>query len=187
MSRDPLIIAGGNAIMYASVLTLDYRKQALQDSDPITREEGIKVGVTVKKNHCIPDKNPYVKTEYFAVFGLGTERYLELLELAVEQGILSKGGNWIKDIDLETGEPKIVAEKKLAWPGKSSFREYCKANPEYFSQLQSRVKGEVVEMTAEEIAVIERDNSEIENSVSDELKEKTSDTKSKAKRKVKGE
>ena len=36
MHGDPLTIAGGRAIRYSSLLTLDYRKRSVQDSDPIS-------------------------------------------------------------------------------------------------------------------------------------------------------
>jgi recombination protein RecA len=182
MSRDPLIISGGNAIAFQSMLTLDIRKQSLGDGDPITKEEGIKIGVTVKKNHCMPDRNPYVKTEYYAVFGQGTEKYLELLTLATDQEILTKRGSWIYDIDPATNEPKMLGDEKLAWIGKASFREFCKSHPAYFEELKSRVKGEVKQLTSEEITAIEKDNKDIENSVPDDIKDEVKKTKSKGKK-----
>ena len=99
MYGDSKTLAGGEAIKYASALTIDLRKKSIQESDPISNEDGIKIGLTVKKNHCTPSVNPYLKTDYYAIFGEGIEQYLETLQNAIEQGILVKGGAFIRDID----------------------------------------------------------------------------------------
>lgn len=169
MSRDPLVISGGNAIIFGASLIMDLRKRALQEGDPISREEGVKIGLTVKKNHCVPTKNPYLKTDYYAVFGQGIEKYLEALENAVQQGILVKAGAFIKDLDEVTGEPKIWNDTKLIWQGKESFRTFMKHNPDYFKQLQKRISGEVVQMTEEEIAQALADEEAIKEAVGEEV------------------
>lgn len=150
MSRDPLVVSGGSAILYASSLTLDLRKRSIGESDPITKEEGVKIGVTVKKNHCVPDRNPYLKTEYYAIFGEGIEQYLTTLEAAVSQGILTQSGAFIKEPD-EKGEPKVIDGVKYQWQGKEKFRQFMIENPEYFENLKAKVAGEVKELTPEEI------------------------------------
>lgn len=151
MAHDKSVLAGGGAIRYASALTIDLRKRSLAPTDPITPEEGIKIGLTVKKNHCTPAINPYLKTEYYVVFGEGIEQYLETLENAIEQGILYKGGAYIKDLDPDTGEVRQYNGQDLVWRGKESYRQFMKDNPEYFETLMNRVAGTYIEMTAEEI------------------------------------
>ena len=160
MSRDPLIISGGHAIMYGASIILDLRKRSIQDSDPISRDEGIKIGVTIKKNHCVPDRNPYVKTEYFAVFGEGIEQYLPLLDSALSQGILVQNGAFIKDPDAD-GNPRVVNGDKLQWQGRERWRNYCIDNPEYFEQLKARVRGEIVNLTEEEIEEVKKEQNKI--------------------------
>lgn len=178
MSRDPLVISGGNAIIFGASLIMDLRKKSIQESDPISREEGVKIGLTVKKNHCVPTKNPYLKTDYYAVFGQGIEQYLEALENAVQQGILVKAGAFIKDLDI-SGEPKVRNETKLVWQGKEAFRTYLKYNPDYFKELLQRIKGDVVQMTEEEIAQALADEEAIKNSVGDEVSESTGKSRKK--------
>lgn len=183
MSRDPLIVSGGNAILYAAAIILDLRKRSIQDADPIKKEDGIKIGATVKKNHAVPNRNPYLKTEYYAIFGVGIEQYLETLENAINQSILFKAGAYIKDIDSITGDPKILEDgTKLNWCGKDAFRQFCKDNQEYFAELQARVRGEVVQLTVEEINDIEQENAEIEKSIPEDV---IADATSKKKKKKK--
>jgi recombination protein RecA len=175
MSRDPLVISGGNAIIFGASLIMDLRKKSIQEGDPISREEGIKIGLTVKKNHCVPTKNPYLKCDYYAVFGQGIEQYLEALDNAVQQGILVKAGAFIKDLDI-SGEPKVWNDTKLVWQGKEAFRTFLKHNPDYFKQLLQRINGEVVQMSEEEIAQAVADEEEIKQSVGEEVASATTST-----------
>ena len=174
---DPLQIAGGRAIKYASMLTLDFRKRSIQESDPISKEEGLKINISVKKNHCVPTRNPYLKTDVFVIFGEGTEQYLETLENAVSQGILTKAGAWIYEVDEATGETKIVDGSKVGWQGKAKYREYCIANPEWFETLQSKVRGEYTQMAPEEIDTAKKEEEEIASEVSEDVIEEVNNSK----------
>lgn len=169
MARDNKIIAGGEAIKYASALTIDLRKRSIQESDPITALEGIKIGLTVKKNHCTPSVNPYLKTEYFAIFGQGIEQYLETLQNAINQGILTQNGAMIRDIDTETGEIRQWNGQDLVWRGKNAYREFVKNNPDYFARLQDRVNGRTVEMSESEVAAAKAEENKIIEDVAKDM------------------
>lgn len=156
MSRDPLVLSGGHAIRFAAAIILDLRKRAVFDTDPIKKEDGIKVGVTVKKNHCVPDRNPYVKLDYFAIFGQGIEQYLTLIDKAVNQGVLLKSGGFYRDPD-ENGDPKVIDGVKYQWQGKEKVRTFLIENEAYFEQIQARVSGELTQLTEEEVAEIQQE------------------------------
>ena len=168
MHGDPLTIAGGRAIRYSSMLTLDYRKRSIQDSDPISREEGMKISVTVHKNHCRQDRMPYLKTEYFIVYGQGTERSIEIIEVAEKCGILTKKGSWYREYGTEVdkkGEPleRILADgTKAAWNGMKNTRAYIMNNPDYFDYLVNKVENfgkiDVEVLSEEEVEAIEAEN-----------------------------
>jgi hypothetical protein len=171
-----MVVAGGNAIIFGASLILDLRKKSIQETDPISRDEGMKIGVAVKKNHCI-NTNPYLRTEYYAIFNVGTEVYLEALDNAIAQGILVKNGSFIKDIDEATGEVRSWdSDTKLTWQGKEAYRNFCKANPSYFKELLSRIKGETTQMTGEEVGQIIDEVDEITQSVPVEVIEAVTET-----------
>lgn len=159
MMGDPKVLAGGEAIKYGAMLIVDFRKRSIQEADPISREEGIKIGVTVKKNHACHGRNPYQKTEYYGIYGQGTEIYLEALQLAVNQGVLAKAGAFIRLPD-ENGEAKVINGEKMQWQGAAKFRQYCIDNPEFFKNIQSMIKGETVHMSDEEIAQAKKETGE---------------------------
>lgn len=152
MSKDPLIVSGGQAIQYGASVILDLRKRSMNDSDPFKREEATKIGVTVKKNHVITDRFPYCKLEYYAVYGKGIDCYLEIAQLAIDAGILVKSGAFIKVPD-ENGNPKILEDgTKLQWQGNAKFKDYLIANPDFFEDLRSKLTGKVELLTEEEAA-----------------------------------
>jgi recombination protein RecA len=154
MSRDPLIVAGGHAIQYWSSLTLDMRKKSISDGDPISKEEGVKIGVTVRKNHVMPDKYPYVKLDYYAVFGKGIETVFSALAAAVNKGICRVTGAWIRQYNPETGE------EVNAWNGKKAFRAYMLDNPDEFEEFSAQVYGGV-QLSEEEVEKIQAEDAAI--------------------------
>lgn len=135
---DPLIIGGGKAIMYGASIIADMRKLSIQEGDPIKKEQGVKIGFTVRKNHVVTDRYPYVKTEYYGLYGQGTEKYLEIIELAINEGLLIKSGAFIKVPD-ENGDPLIVDGEKMQWQGNAKFRQYCIDNEKFFEDLKSKL------------------------------------------------
>lgn len=158
MMRDPLILSGGVAIRYGAAIIADMRKKSIGDSDPIKREEGIKIGFTIKKNHVVTNRYPYVKTDYFAIFGDGIEIYLEALDLALKAEIIHQTGAWLSMVDEETGEVKLGADgNPLKWNGKAKFRQYCIENPSFFDELKAQLSGQVENIEGEELAEIKEE------------------------------
>lgn len=162
-SKDPLIVSGGHAIAFMSALTFDMRRLSIQEADPIKKEEGVKICVRVRKNHCVPDRNPYLKTEYYAVFGEGIEKILTSLDTAVEQGILRKGGAWIYWDNAD-------GTLKYKWNGKTEYRQFMRDNPEVLKELLGLVNAEVEQMTAEEVDAIKADEEAIKQMASEDVK-----------------
>ena len=150
------------------MLIVDFRKRSIQESDPIKREDGLKIGVTVKKNHVVTDRFPYVKTQYFVIYGQGTEVYLEALDLALSQGILTKAGAYIRMPD-ENGDAKIVNGEKMQWQGAAKFRQYCMDNPQFFANIQSMIKGEIINMSDDEIEEAKIEEENIKNEIEETL------------------
>lgn len=158
MSRDPLILAGGKSIKYGASIICDMRKRSIQESDPIKKEEGVKIGFSVTKNHVVTNRFPYRKTEYYGIFGYGTEIYLEAIELAVNQGILIKAGAFIKVPD-ENGDPVVLDDgTKLQWQGTAKFRAYCMENEKFFKDLVLKLEGKTELLSEEEVKAAKEEN-----------------------------
>ena len=144
MSRDPLVMGGGLFMKYGGAVILDCRKQTVLDTDPITKEEGQKYIISIKKNHVCPKIYPYVKVPHYIIYGEGTEVILTTLKKALEQGILRSSGAWI-----------YWDEKGLKWNGRAAFREDMKNNPDTLQTIRNLVYGDVEMLTREEIRALD--------------------------------
>lgn len=186
MGGDPLQDGGGKAIRYYATLRLDFRKISVADSDPINKDEGMKVACYVRKNRCVFDRNPYVKCEFFIVYGEGTEQALETLQVAIDKGIIIKSGAWFREEDPATGDPKVLPNGDiLKWQGKAAYKEYCLTHPDYFNDLQFRCGDNIESLSQEEIAKIEEEEkiteeeiSELEKAIKEEEKKSKKNKKS---------
>jgi recA bacterial DNA recombination protein len=155
-----LAMSGGLAIRYWSHLTLDLRRNAIMAGEPIGSEEGVKIAVKIKKNHCIPSRFPYARVIYYAIFGEGIEQYLSALDLGEKAGIIQKGGAWIywREGDKELGK----------FNGKAAYREYMKEHPDVFQKFLAHIKGEGIEiekLSEEEVKEIQSEEKLLEENI----------------------
>jgi recA bacterial DNA recombination protein len=160
MSRENLAMSGGLAIRYWSHLTLDLRRNAIMAGEPIGSEEGVKIAVKIKKNHCIPSRFPYARVTYYAIFGEGIEQYLSALDLGEKAGIIQKGGAWIywREGDKELGK----------FNGKAAYREYMKEHPDVFQKFLAHIKGEGIEvekLSEDEVKEIQSEEKLLEENI----------------------
>lgn len=116
---DPNISTGGLAYKFYS----DMRMKASKSADKVN--ELNKTTIEVIKNKC---GNPFKKAEFKVNWGTGIDRLQEVIDLAIDYGILKKGGAWIT---LEDGENKIQGDEKM--------KEYLRDNPEYTEDLEKRI------------------------------------------------
>ena len=153
----PQVVAGGNAIRYWSALSLSFSRKTVTDADPITKEQGVHISVTVQKNHCLLTTFPYRKFDYYAIFGEGTDIIFPSLQRFIDKGIMEygAGGSW-KVFD-ENGE--VFSSGR----GKTKYYEYMKENPEVFESLLKRLDAPistVQEMTEEEVTAAKEEELE---------------------------
>lgn len=159
----PQVISGGMAIKYWSALTLSFSKKTIGAGEPINKEDGVHISVSVKKNHCIADQLPYKKFEYYAIFGEGTERILTMVRPLTEAGIISVSGSSYVIYNEDGSEFK-------KFRGKGAYREYLLENPDIFNQLLERLgnKGSTVtEMSEEEVDSAQQEEADIIEAVKD--------------------
>lgn len=121
----------------------------IQDTDPITAEDGLKLNARVAKNRCVYD-NPYKKCEFFVIYGEGVDKLTEIMEKGPEAGIIRKSGAWFyyekEDGELIEADRAIVNGKEeknvpLKFQGKTAFREFMNENPWLVNQLKAEIRG----------------------------------------------
>lgn len=145
--------AGGQAIQYNSLFIAEFSKVRLEDSDPVTKETGLKFHVRFGRNHCVFDRNPYRDFYYCIEYGKGIERYITTLKALISQGILVQKGAWIYLLN-EDGSKN----PDMSWMGKNAFKADMLEHPEKFDTLCSMldVGSGIHDMTEEEALEIQR-------------------------------
>lgn len=150
----PQQMTGGLAIKYAAMIILDMRKIPFEKSgEPYTKEQAMKIKVTVKKNHLVVDRYPYCEIEYYAVYNKGIDRNQEIITLALNQGIIVKSGPFLKILD-DDGNVLVRDKIKYQWQGVAKLKDFCDSHPDFFEELKNCVTGEYKDVSMDEVNVL---------------------------------
>jgi len=86
---NPEVTTGGNALKFYASVRLDVRRtNVLKRGEEVI---GNRTRVRVVKNKLAP---PFRQAEFDVLYGQGVSRPGELLDLALQQGLIAKNGNW---------------------------------------------------------------------------------------------
>lgn len=154
----PKVLAGGEAYKYWASVILRLSKHSIQAGDPIEKDEGLKIGYIIKKNHCTPGaKRQYCKGEYFVRFGEGTDEIAPSIGVGLETGLLERHGAWLWWMTPGDEEPR------QKFKSKAEFVETMKTNEELWKEFYALVQGEVPQesLSDEEIAEIEAEEQKL--------------------------
>lgn len=120
---NPETTTGGNALKFYSSLRLDIRKiESIKNGQEIS---GSRVRVKVVKNKVAP---PFKQAEFDIMFNEGISRYGEIIDLAVESGIIEKSGAWYAYKGERIGQ------------GRDNAREYIKENQTIAAEIEERIR-----------------------------------------------
>jgi recombination protein RecA len=109
MFGSPETTTGGNALKFYSSMRLDIRRiAAIKQGDVAT---GNRTRVKVVKNKLAP---PFRQVEFDIIYGEGISRTGDLLDLAVEAGVIGKSGAWFSYGDERIGQGRENAKATLA-------------------------------------------------------------------------
>lgn len=123
MFGSPETTTGGNALKFYSSVRLDIRRiGAVKRGDEIVGNE---TRVKVVKNKMAP---PFRQTEFEILYGEGTSKEGELIDLGVANGLVDKAGAWYSYNGDRIGQ------------GKENARTYLKEHPEAMETLNTALR-----------------------------------------------
>lgn len=119
---NPETTPGGTALKFYASMRLDIRKtDTLKEGQDAI---GGRVRVKIVKNKVAP---PFKQAEFDIYFNEGISKTGEILDLAVEKGIIEKSGAWYSYKGSRIAQGREVA------------KEYLKTHPEIFNEIHSKV------------------------------------------------
>ena len=123
MYGNPETTPGGRALKFYSTIRLDVRRgeQLKNGSEAV----GNKTVVKVVKNKVAP---PFKTAEIEIIYGEGISKMGELIDAAVNAGIINKAGAWFSYNGEKIGQ------------GRENVKAYLKANPNVYEEILAKVK-----------------------------------------------
>jgi recombination protein RecA len=123
MFGNPETTPGGRALKFYASVRLDIRK--IESMKQGTEIIGNRVRVKVVKNKMAP---PFKKAEFDIMYGTGISSEGNILDLAVEQGLVKKSGAWYTYGEEQLGQ------------GRENVKQFLGDNPEVSSKIENELR-----------------------------------------------
>ena len=123
MYGNPEVTTGGRALKFYSTIRIDVRRvEALKSGNELV---GNRTRIKVVKNKVAP---PFRTAEVDILYGQGISKWGELVDLAVNRGLIQKSGSWFSMGEVRIGQ------------GKEAAKQYLQDNPEVACELESKIR-----------------------------------------------
>ena len=123
MFGNPETTTGGNALKFYASVRIDIRRTSvIKDGE---EQLGTRTRVKVVKNKVAP---PFKKAEFDIMFGEGISKLGEIIDLAVDFGIIKKAGSWFSYGDTKIGQ------------GRDAVKDLLSTNEELCAEVEAKVR-----------------------------------------------
>ena len=128
MFGNPEVTTGGRALKFYSSMRFDVRRiETIKQGD---RMLGNRTRVKIVKNKVAP---PFKRAEFDIMYGKGISKSGDVLDCAVEAGIVSKAGSWFSYNGERIGQ------------GRENVKQYLEDNPDLMEELTQKLRDAVRE------------------------------------------
>ena len=125
---NPETTPGGRALKFYASVRMDVRKgEAIKNGSEII---GNRTRVKIVKNKVAP---PFKECEFDIMYGEGISRTGEVLDLAVDLGVVKKGGAWFSYNDEKLGQ------------GRDNAKIFLKEHPDTIKEIEEKIKVRLAE------------------------------------------
>lgn len=127
MFGNPETTTGGNALKFYASVRIDIRRTGqIKEGEEII---GNRTKVKIVKNKIAP---PFRVAEFDIMYNEGISRAGDVLDLAVQHGIVGKSGAWFDYSDAKIGQ------------GRDTTKKYLQDNPKVLAEIEKKVREKVV-------------------------------------------
>lgn len=131
MFGNPETTTGGNALKFYASVRIDIRRTGqIKEGEEII---GNRTKVKIVKNKIAP---PFRTAEFDIMYGEGISQTGDVLDLAVQHGIVGKAGAWFDYKDGKIGQ------------GREATKKYLKENPDTLVEIDQKVREKVAAQDA---------------------------------------
>jgi recombination protein RecA len=131
MFGNPETTTGGNALKFYASVRMDIRRTGqIKEGEDII---GNRTKVKIVKNKIAP---PFRVAEFDIMYNEGISRTGDVLDLAVQHGVVGKSGAWFDYNDGKIGQ------------GREATKKYLKEHPEVLDEIDKKVREKVAEAIA---------------------------------------
>lgn len=131
MFGNPETTTGGNALKFYASVRIDIRRTGqIKVGEEIV---GNRTKVKIVKNKIAP---PFRIAEFDIMYNEGISKTGDVLDLAVQHGIVGKSGAWFDYADAKIGQ------------GREATKVYLKENPTVLDEIDKKVRAKVAEQEA---------------------------------------
>lgn len=127
MHGSPEVTTGGMALQFYASIRLEVRRSITNDNTVFNGDVkgGNKTTVKVIKNKCAP---PFRQAVFNIMYGTGIDNLAELVDLAVDKGVIIKAGSWYSYADSKLGQ------------GSAQVKQLLLDNPDMRAEIESKLK-----------------------------------------------
>lgn len=126
MFGNPETTTGGNALKFYASVRADIRRTGqIKEGEEII---GNRTKVKIVKNKIAP---PFRVAEFDIMYNEGISKTGDVLDLAVQHGIVGKSGAWFDYADAKIGQ------------GREQTKKYLKENPAVLTEIEAKVREKV--------------------------------------------
>jgi recombination protein RecA len=123
MFGSPETTTGGRALKFYSSVRIDIRRTAsIKDRENVI---GNRTKVKVVKNKVAP---PFREAEFDIMYGTGISKEGDIIDVAVNNGIIEKSGTWFS-----------YGEERLG-QGRENVKRFLLENPDMFKEIETKVR-----------------------------------------------
>ncbi len=159
---NPETTPGGLALKFHASVRIELRTTSGAAIKEGSEQIGSRITATVRKNKVAP---PFQKAEFDLIYGEGISKEGSLLDVALDNDIIQRGGSWFSFDGERLGQ------------GRENAKQFLKENPEIILQVEEQIRANLGVLKApvseeaeeEETEEVELEEPEVEIEVEDEM------------------